>query len=112
MSDSAQQPLIDAADDSDGRSVDDVYDVLADELRRHVVATLAETNTPVDGATLAQSVASADARGTSADDRVRQVHAKLYHVHLPKLRDAGLVEYDSETDTVEAVADDLGALAS
>lgn len=111
MSDSASEPLIDAADGSDGRTVDVVYDVLANKLRRHAVETLAETHPPVDGAALAESVATADAQ-EAPDDQVRAVHAKLYHVHLPKLRDAGLVEYDSDTDTVEAVADDLDDLAS
>lgn len=113
MSNTAPQSLGEAVNGSEGRTVDEVYEVLADERRRRAVASLAEARPPVDGGTLARSVAAAEADAPTeavSDDRAKRVHAKLYHVHLPKLDAAGLVEYDAEDDTVRGVADDLDAL--
>lgn len=113
MSNTPQQSYSDAVNVPDGRTLDDVYDALADERRRHAVAVLAETRPPVDGGTLARSVAAAEvdaAPDEVSDHRTERVHAKLYHVHLPKLDDVGLVEYDSEADTIHDVADGLGDL--
>lgn len=35
-----------------------------------------------------------------AEDRVQELTASLYHVHIPKLVGAGVVEYDPGRDTV------------
>jgi DNA-binding transcriptional ArsR family regulator len=78
---------------------DDVLANLADKHRRLVLATLADHDGSMTTTDLAEEVAARDsAIEGDADTRVQ---AKLYHVHLPKLRQAGLVSYDGETVAYE-----------
>ncbi len=88
--------------------VSDVYDALSNERRRRVLSMLSEETTPLDVAELAHVVATAETadqpHGT-LDDHVTRVHTSLHHVHLPKLADLGLVEYDPATGTVDGVVD-------
>ena len=82
-------------------SLDAVFDALADERRRKTVSHLAEADgeIPVDRL-LAAVVTDSGEVETVADGTGR--HAiRFHHVHLPKLEDVGLVEYDYETETVE-----------
>ncbi|MFC4246600.1 hypothetical protein ACFOZ7_06270 [Natribaculum luteum] len=92
----------------------DVYDALSNERRRRVLSALSEETTPVDVAELAHTVATAETadrpRGTP-DEHVTQVHTSLHHVHLPKLTDLGLVEYDPDAETVDCVVDVNSVLA-
>ena len=60
--------------------------VEADELARQVLAW--ETNTAV---------------GNITDNDCERVVTGLYHNHLPKLADAGLIEYDQETLTARSL---------
>lgn len=95
------------------RSLTDLYDALANDRRRTTLATLTEIESPVDGETLARYVAEAE-RGTPEngipEDALERIHASLYHVHLPRLAAAGLVEYDSDRDVVVADPDELESL--
>lgn len=75
---------------------DDILECLADERRRTALATLHDYGGRTFRWTLARDVA---AQGADRDD-VETVLVALHHVHLPKLADAGLVEYDQEAGTV------------
>jgi hypothetical protein len=81
---------------ADGR-LDWIFDLLASRRRRIVIA---ELRTSADGVAsleeLAEHLLAAD---PDADDRVRTVVA-LQHRTLPRLHDAGVVDFDRRTDTV------------
>ena len=71
-----------------------IFELLADERRREALYALYRREDPVPVADLAEEVASAVAVGPE------HVANSLHHVHLPKLADAGIVEYDVEAKTV------------
>lgn len=89
-------PLGDAA-------LDAVYAALGDARRRRIVLALDRLGEPIGVEELAACLADRDARtdpgGATASDR-RSVQLSLYHSQLPKLADAGVVEYDPEEGTV------------
>lgn len=90
-----------------------LYEVLANDRRRTTLATLTEVESPIDGETLARYVAEAELEASESgipEETVERIHASLYHVHLPRLEAAGLVEYDPDRDVVVADADELGPL--
>lgn len=69
--------------------------LLADERRREVLALLGAEPGPLTRTQVAQAIATGADRQSAGD-----VSIALHHNHLPKLEDAGLVEYDSEAETV------------
>lgn len=82
--------------------------VLADSRRRYVIDCLEEYETPVALSTLARDVATREGNCTVPDvseDRLEYVRNDLYHKHLPKLDDAGLLEFDASARTVAATLD-------
>ncbi|MFC7141316.1 hypothetical protein ACFQMA_15940 [Halosimplex aquaticum] len=81
---------------------DALFAILADPRRRRLLDVL-ETRDP--GARMALSELAdrlAAAEGSTSGERRHDVAAALHHVHLPKLDDAGLVEYDPTERVVEA----------
>jgi hypothetical protein len=88
-------------------SVSRLFDVLADERRRTVVAVLLEQTAPITVETLARRVAARDADASPANvptADVDEVHVSLHHVHLPKMAQAGLLTYDAGDGVVRDVA--------
>jgi DNA-binding transcriptional ArsR family regulator len=83
-----------------GDRADAVVDCVAEARRQTVLAVLESRSDPLTRTALAAAVATRDANGTPAADRVDAVRVELHHVHLPKLDDAGLVDYDPEDDEV------------
>jgi DNA-binding transcriptional ArsR family regulator len=77
----------------------ETIDCLADEQRRTVLAVLGREGA-ASRRTLARAVSEREADGEPSPDAVEDALVTLHHVHLPKLADAGLVEYDAETGTV------------
>lgn len=108
MSDTANPPETPSTAARDEPSVDDQFDVLAVARRRTALSILGERRSPMDGEALAQAVASCE-RGVAPEDvpdaTVERVHVRLHHVHLPKLDDAEIVEYDREDGVVEPTTD-------
>lgn len=49
---------------------------------------------------LAQDIAARRVRGAPAPTEIRRVYAELYHDHLERLIEAGLVEYSDRDGTV------------
>ena len=95
-------------------SLDALFEALADSRRRHVLSILLDRPTPLDVETLARAVAAREEAATSAadvpDDVVRRIQIALHHVHLPKLAETGVVEYDYERGAV-AVGEEMDAMS-
>lgn len=86
-----------------GRSLlDRIFGALSNARRRFVLYQVRERG-PTDEADLATVVAAWEqgvpAEAVSAETS-REVRIDLRHVHLPKLEDYGLVEYDRRSGTV------------
>lgn len=102
--------VTDPADDE--LSLVEIYDVLRDERRARTLSVLMRESTPVDTSTLARLVAADEAtRESITSERVNKVHISLYHYHLPKLADMGLIENDESDITVTSAADRLRQLS-
>lgn len=82
---------------------DDAFRLLADHRRRFAVSVLREHETPMALADLADEVSvkefGSTITGIPAED-VKHVYMSLYHSHVPKLEDYGVVRYRQESDTV------------
>lgn len=73
---------------------------------------LADCETPVELDELAAAVATAaDGVLAAGVEEIDRTAIRLHHVDLPKLADAGLVDYDSEDTRVTGVHDDAARLA-
>lgn len=85
------------------QSLDEAFELLAHTRRRlllEVMRTYGEQLTLPDAA---EEVAVRESGRSVADlsaERVANVYISLYHDHLPRLVDAGLLEYDQERDLV------------
>lgn len=77
-----------------------VAPVLADDRRRTIVTLVRAENGAVTREALAHELASLEAAGAPAASRVEDVTLQLHHRHLPKLADAGLLEYDRADGTI------------
>ena len=87
-----------------GASDDEMTEAVLDHDRRQLVmSTLREFGEPVTLPDLAEAIAVTE-RGRRitavSEETVKRIYFALYHNHVPKLRNAGLVEYDQETDIV------------
>lgn len=85
-----------------GPSLDDVFDVFANYRRRYVLHYLREEERASLGAIARQIAAwecayrSEGVSGELAD----RIEIELFHTHLPRLREADLVEYDRRASLV------------
>jgi hypothetical protein len=89
--------------DVTGASVASRLEALGDERRRAVIETLGERGEPTDLPELAELVAARERDApldAVGDEETYHVHVSLYHNHVPKLVEAGFVEYDDERDIV------------
>lgn len=83
-------------------SLDTAFELFGNQRRRCVVQRLQEAGEPMQLSELEAEIAGIEI-GTAADVSdvdAERVRISLYHVHLPKLADAGLVEYDAEEEVV------------
>ncbi|NHN57790.1 MULTISPECIES: hypothetical protein [Halorussus] len=76
-----------------------IFGLLADARRRRALRYLSRTVGATDLDDLAAELALRE--GEASASRRDRIRASLFHVHLPKLRDAGVVRYDAERGTVE-----------
>ena len=87
-------------DDTDLREAvgnDRLLELLSVGRRRQVLATLSETQEPL-------SVEELGRRLSDVDSQVERVQLELHHTHLPKLDEAGLVDYDTGSGSVTLAA--------
>lgn len=82
-----------------------IYESLADAQRRRLLQVLTQTTGPVDVADVADSLLEMG-DGATTDERLARIEMRLFHVHLPKLADAGLVQWAPGQETVALT--DLG----
>jgi DNA-binding transcriptional ArsR family regulator len=78
----------------------EVFDALGEPRRRRVLYALSDQSGPTDVQTLAEVLAERE-EGRADPGRIQRVHLTLVHNHLPRLAEAGLVEYDPDGETVE-----------
>src|SRR6056297_1060870 len=85
-------------------SEDLIFDVLKNRRRRYTLHYLKQENSPVELSELAEQVAAWENNttvdGLSANER-KSVYTSLYQTHLPKLADAGIVDYNRNRGVVE-----------
>ena len=88
--------------DADPLPVDLIFDALSNERRQRLLSHL-RRDEPSSLVDLAEQIAAWENNTTvgavSRDARSR-VYTGLYHSHIPRLVDMGIVEYDRETDLV------------
>lgn len=85
-------------------SPETTFDLLSDRRRRTVVAFLLIHKRSLTVSDLAKLIAEREHETEITElsgDEVRAIHTDLYHVHVPRLADAGVVEYDEKRDLVE-----------
>lgn len=88
----------------DEASLDAVLDALAHERRRETVSYLAEAGGSLPADELLATVATGGRETETLADGSGRHAIRFHHVHLPKLEDVGLVEYERDTDLVELTA--------
>ncbi|WP_435063973.1 DUF7344 domain-containing protein [Halobaculum sp. EA56] len=100
--------------------LDHVYGALGHPRRRYLCYTLLE-NTRWSLTDLATKIAAWENEVPEHEVTTRQrerVYVSLYHAHVPKLVDEGVITFDEETETIEpaenadqvlAVLDNMGA---
>ncbi|GAA5053759.1 hypothetical protein ACFFQF_28715 [Haladaptatus pallidirubidus] len=69
-----------------------LYKMLADHRRRALLRCLRNTETPLAVSTLVTKLTQSDDREPS--NRTTDTAITLHHIHLPKLADTGIIEYD------------------
>ncbi len=89
--------------DRDKLSQDVVFDLLSSPRRRFVLYYLNQVDDSVTIGDLADEVAAweneVDVEELSSQQRKR-VYVSLYQTHVPKMDDAGIIEYDSDSGKV------------
>lgn len=84
-------------------SLDTVFTLLSNRRRRCVLYLLAQAEEPVELSELARLVGVYEHGGeTPAPDELKRIYSALYNTHVPKLANAGLVEYDDDGDSITA----------
>lgn len=94
-------------------TLDEVYGALSNERRRRVLSELTHDSVPIDVNTLARRVAvqeSSHPPGTVPDGAIRKVQISLFHHHLPKLADVGLITYDADERVIDGIAEPIEAI--
>jgi hypothetical protein len=88
--------------DSEPLSLDETFELLAHERRRRVITCLREHGT-LTLADLADEIAEREHDAPISKipkEDVLHVYSSLWHTHVPKLAEAGVVEYDQDRDLV------------
>ena len=85
--------------------LDTVFELLGDRERRSVVAHLLEGNGQT--ATVPELADQCQQEAEGSTSTTDPVVMRLHHTHLPKLEDAGVVEYDPRSKTVRYRGDAL-----
>lgn len=87
----------------DSLALDDQLSLLSSRYRRYLLYGLSKYTTPVSLAVLTDTVTGLE-HGAPVDqyrDERLDIYTALYHNHLPRLVDAGVVRHDPSDDTVD-----------
>lgn len=83
-------------------SIDDLHRLLASERRRLLLSYLTtRSGDPVSRDDLVAVVVESEYPDPGAETHRVRVETDVHHVHLPKLADAGAVDYDPVAETVK-----------
>lgn len=96
------------SDEVDSPSLDGLFGVLADSRRRHLLCELAERKRSMTLSELAEAVATREHDCPATDvheSSIDRIRITLYHSHVPKLADAGVIEYAPADRTVSLAVD-------
>jgi hypothetical protein len=94
--------------------VDAVFRALAHDRRRHTLSCLQEHRTillPDLAELVAERECDSDLNELPAE-QVTEIYFSLYHRHIPVLTEAGLAQYDQETDCVQRTDECYSLLAN
>lgn len=94
---------VDGAAPANDATLDASFALLAAARRRYALAYLAGRSHPVALADLAEAVAvreHGDPIAAIPDPEVRRIYLSLYHLHVPKLAEAGVIEYDPDRKAI------------
>lgn len=101
--DDSAAPLADSVDGLP-LSTEDLFDALAPAERRRVLRCLSDSEFMMSLADLAAGAAALetdeDPAAVTDDEGPERAEIRLHHVHVPKLADAGLVDYDTRSKMV------------
>ncbi|MFC7021339.1 MULTISPECIES: DUF7344 domain-containing protein [Haloarcula] len=92
---------------SDRLSKGEIFDVLQNERRRYVLQYLRTNGGPVELGNLASDVAAKEYDCVPAEvssAQRKRVYTTLQQTHLPRMHDAGIVEYDSENGVIDTTS--------
>lgn len=76
-------------------------DLLAEKQRRLVLDIISGITSPIELEELSVRVASFESGTLTKDDAVERVAISLHHIHLPRLADVGVLDYDQESNVIE-----------
>ncbi|MBX0323143.1 hypothetical protein EGH21_08895 [Halomicroarcula sp. F13] len=100
-------PLADADSDTGLLPDAECIDLLSSNRRRILLRALVDADEREHSLeSLAATVAQTEQGTDLADVATHRVGVSLHHVHLPKLDDAGVLDYDRETNTVRFYGND------
>jgi hypothetical protein len=93
----------DDSSSSQNLSLDTIFDILSHSYRRQILSYLSQTED--DLATIADLVTVISKHESESETSVQRtqddaVGIALHHNHLPKLADAGLIEFDTRSETI------------
>lgn len=87
-----------------GIGIDQIFEILKNPRRRYVLRYVEATDKPASLSDLAEEVAAYENDKTiqqiTSQERKR-VYVGLYQVHLPKMDDRGVIEFDQPRGTIE-----------
>lgn len=80
------------------------FDILSNARRRFILSYLSQTEGPVELRELADEVARWETGSESLSRKERKrVYVSLYQTHIPRLKDAGVIDYDPDSGLVQLV---------
>lgn len=86
----------------DAARLNETFNLLTHSHRRYVLYYLTRESERADIKTLASAIAKWDGEHRETDrstDR-KVIETALYHTHLPKLADAGIISFGTNTDSI------------
>lgn len=90
--------------DAEGLSPDLVFDLLSSQRRRMILYYLRQTGQTVTVNELSRAIAAMENRVPAEEltpQQKKRVYVSLYQTHLPKLAEAGVIDYDRDGGIVE-----------
>lgn len=104
MVDTRQLPTSESGDGGPSLSTEERFDLLSNDKRRYTIQYLAQNGENATLGDLADRLTALENGGDGDDaslDRRKSVYTSLQQLHLPRLAEAGVVQYDASDGTVE-----------